>query len=490
MKRGKVSFVWWMSLIALAGCGKDSAESAVPSTEKEVGAVVEQQGPPKRIFARKHVVKVREAADKQSFRLGYLRAGAVLMSSSDRAVGNESCLGGWYPLETGGFVCNRRDVIAFEGSRLPERQAAQPKLDEKLPYVYGYNRKDGTPMYKRLPDEEEAMMYEGYVPPSAPPPVSSETSQAIELSTGESAKEETAPPTLDSLKAERESVLQRHLVRGFIVSLDREMEKGARKYWRTLSNGFIPYKRMYEMHGSDFRGKELNAETGLALPLAVMMSDNYLSYRLDDKQRLRRGAKPGYHTFFPVLGKSEHGGRVYYESGDGVLLRDRDLRLISIRDKPEEVADNEKWIDVDLNTQSLVAYVGETPVFATLVSTGRVMKREDPLRNHETPTGSFRITSKHLSATMDGDHAVDGPYSIEDVPYVMYFQLAYAFHSAFWHNRFGKSKSHGCINLAPWDARFLFNWAEPKLPAGWHGVFPKDDLPGTRVYIRGETEEG
>ena len=73
---------------------------------------------------------------------------------------------------------------------------------------------------------------------------------------------------------------------------------------------------------------------------------------------------------------------------------------------------------------------------------------------------------------MDGDHAIDGPYSIEDVPYVMYFQLAFALHSAFWHNGFGRPRSHGCINLAPLDAKWLFEFAEPKLPRLWHGGLP------------------
>ena len=67
-----------------------------------------------------------------------------------------------------------------------------------------------------------------------------------------------------------------------------------------------------------------------------------------------------------------------------------------------------------------------TPVYATLVSSGRIRDPEDPLQTHDTPTGLWRIRSKYVTHTMDGDHATDGPYSIEDVPYVMYFELAFA----------------------------------------------------------------
>jgi lipoprotein-anchoring transpeptidase ErfK/SrfK len=84
---------------------------------------------------------------------------------------------------------------------------------------------------------------------------------------------------------------------------------------------------------------------------------------------------------------------------------------------------------------------------------------------------------------MDGDVASDGPYSIEDVPWVMYFQGSYALHGAFWHNLFGSTRSHGCVNMSPLDARALFFWVEPELPTGWHGVFQTEGHPGTRVII-------
>ena len=84
---------------------------------------------------------------------------------------------------------------------------------------------------------------------------------------------------------------------------------------------------------------------------------------------------------------------------------------------------------------------------------------------------------------MDGDVASDGPYSIEDVPWVMYFPGSYALHGAFWHNLFGTTRSHGCVNMSPIDAREIFFWTEPHLPKGWHGVFQSEANKGTRVVI-------
>ena len=149
---------------------------------------------------------------------------------------------------------------------------------------------------------------------------------------------------------------------------------------------------------------------------------------------------------------------------------------------PKDLAPNEKWIDVNLKTQTVVLYQGAQPVYVTVASTGK----KDPIKekNHETKPGSFRIREKHIAATMDGDVASDGPYSIEDVPWVMYFEGSIALHGAFWHAQFGHQRSHGCVNLAPDDARTLFFWAEPRLPEGWHGVFATPEHPGTRVIVR------
>ena len=112
---------------------------------------------------------------------------------------------------------------------------------------------------------------------------------------------------------------------------------------------------------------------------------------------------------------------------------------------------------------------------STLVSSGK--------EGFETPRGLFRIFAKHVSATMDGLAGNDEAYSIEDVPWTMYFQGNYALHAAFWHDKFGNVRSHGCVNLSPADAHWLFRWATPVLPIGWHGVIADKSNAGTFVFI-------
>jgi lipoprotein-anchoring transpeptidase ErfK/SrfK len=76
-----------------------------------------------------------------------------------------------------------------------------------------------------------------------------------------------------------------------------------------------------------------------------------------------------------------------------------------------------------------------------------------------TVTGVFNIYAKYPQARMQG-----ADYDIADVPHVMYFYGGYGFHGAYWHHRFGTPVSHGCVNLSPDKAKWLFNFASVGTP--------------------------
>lgn len=114
---------------------------------------------------------------------------------------------------------------------------------------------------------------------------------------------------------------------------------------------------------------------------------------------------------------------------------------------PQSAASNgDKWIDVNLTTQSLVAYEGDKPVYWVTVSTG--------LPGTPTVTGQYHIYVKYVSQLMYGPG-----YYLPDVPYVMYFYLGYGIHGTYWHNNFGHPMSHGCVNTPTPDAKWLYEWA-------------------------------
>ncbi|MEP7137261.1 MAG: L,D-transpeptidase family protein [Chloroflexota bacterium] len=105
-----------------------------------------------------------------------------------------------------------------------------------------------------------------------------------------------------------------------------------------------------------------------------------------------------------------------------------------------------RWIDVNLSTQSVYAYEGDTVVNSFIVSTGTSL--------HPTVTGKFKIWIKLKSTDMSGPG-----YYLPNVPYVMYFYKGYGLHGTYWHSNFGTPMSHGCVNLRTSDAEWLYYWA-------------------------------
>src|SRR5262249_31104161 len=125
--------------------------------------------------------------------------------------------------------------------------------------------------------------------------------------------------------------------------------------------------------------------------------------------------------------------------------------------RPEGITAAQQWIDVDLGEQVLVAYDGDRPVYVTLTSSGRAIP---------TPRGNYPVWAKVSAISMKSQPYEDKAYFVNKVPWVLFFQAHNAIHGAYWHDRFGVTKSHGCVNVSPLDARHLFEWLQPELPPG------------------------
>jgi lipoprotein-anchoring transpeptidase ErfK/SrfK len=147
------------------------------------------------------------------------------------------------------------------------------------------------------------------------------------------------------------------------------------------------------------------------------------------------------------------------------------------------VGKKDKWVDVRVTWGTLVAYEGDTPVYATAISPGQdgVTQRS---HGHNTMRGTYNIGWKLVTADMAGVEKLK-EWAVDEVPFVAYYKDSYALHGAWWHDDFGRPKSHGCVNLAPTDAKFLWSWMEPGMPEGWYAVaafYP--EVKGTTVVIR------
>jgi len=140
----------------------------------------------------------------------------------------------------------------------------------------------------------------------------------------------------------------------------------------------------------------------------------------------------------------------WYMIGPNQWIEQRFISKVFKIARPEGVASDAKWVAVDLYEQTLVAYEGDTPVFATIISTG--------LPTHETNEGLFSIWESLPRDAMSGAAGAPDAYAVESVPWVMYFDGGISLHGTYWHDLFGYRQSHGCVNLSVSDARWVYEW--------------------------------
>lgn len=252
----------------------------------------------------------------------------------------------------------------------------------------------------------------------------------------------------------------------------RSLKVGGVRYLWT-DQGYIASDRLSWQSPSEFAGIEVATAPPPAWPFAWVVPHVHGGKVIVRDAAQRKGAKVRElvtRALVPVLETSAGFARI----GTDEWVELRDLRIAAIKPRPAGVVDGERWIDVDLDEQTLVAYDGDAPVYATLISTGRV--------KWETPTGVYRIDDKAEKVRMQAPVGAAEEWNVADVPYSMRFRTNFALHGTYWHDGFGRRHSHGCVNLSPQDAHHLYDWTAPAVPAGWTEV--EGDPLGTPVRVR------
>lgn len=348
-------------------------------------------------------------------------------------VAGEGCAAGFVKLAPGAYVCK----INLKPDARPPSARRQPVLgaNRLTPGTYGYIRTGGTKLYWLLEDAEK----------------------------------------------DRKGV--------FIAQSDTVRWAGKRfhkgkSYWRITNGYFVPGDRVRRFWPSRFKGVDL-LSTGRSLPLVFMVG----------MRRRKIGEKIGpipvrespggkivselaRYTAWPVDRVVRLGESRWFRIPDKGWVESALTRLATRTDPPDGLHPNERWIDVDLEEQTLVAYRGQRAVYATLVSAG--------VWKYPTPVGVFRIYRKKAEADMKSEATADEKYRVDHVPWTMYFHKGYALHGAYWHDGFGHARSHGCINLSPGDARYLYHFVRPVMPDGWIDFHADEKQPGTVLRTRGE----
>ncbi|HAE85384.1 MAG TPA: hypothetical protein DCG78_02600 [Anaerolineaceae bacterium] len=198
--------------------------------------------------------------------------------------------------------------------------------------------------------------------------------------------------------------------------------------------------------------------------------------------------KPGYNS--PKTGKSvpkyeviqiyqvtQADGYEWYLIGPNAWVSSHKTRRVVVDTTKPQGVTGERWIKIDLANFTLSAYEDGDLVFATLVSTG--------LPPMYTQPGLFQIYERFEASPMSGATKADRSdyYYLEAVPWTMYYDDARAIHGVYWPIVLGYNQSHGCVNLAPGDANWLYAWAKP---GDWVYVTdPSGKTPTDPAYYTG-----
>lgn len=418
------------------------------------------------------VIVVRSEPNPDATPLGWLRIGNRLRLKSASTT-TSTCQSGWYELHPRGWACAGQGIDV--SATAPEENEMAPHRDEALPYHYYFVKEQQVPEWHQLPSRddqrdaaEHAARYIHFLE-------ADQTDRAEQLRAGSLAGEPPAPHEV-----------ARWLDHGFYVAGNGVETRSHRRFVRTVRGSFVKESQLEERTGAEFHGIELDESHPLPVAWAIRAGQPML--RRDRADGTTRVVDEPDVDAIPRLAivdwvrQDNIEDRLYHvirnQAGEERLLRDWFVAVARPVDPPSGIADDEPWVHVDLSSQTLVLYRGATPIYATLVSSG--------VSEHETPVGEFVIRRKMVTDTMAdlGSAGGDDRYRIEDVPWTQYFSGSVALHAAFWHTRFGQARSHGCVNLAPRDAQFIFQHTWPVIPEGWHGVSTDaNDAVGSRVIV-------
>jgi hypothetical protein len=469
--------------------------------------------------------------------LGYVRLGGkVPVETALIKDAGSKCSAGWYHLVDGGYVCAKWGTLDLNNPQV-KLGITPPALEDVLPYKYAFNTAHGTPLYKSVPSKEEMLKYEPYLEAAkrakkkADRAKEKEDAEATGGGTSnapsEDAKQDPAEDgsgtkadaiakaeavgildgdagapaaeekpwwqqasdkskplkiKLSDLEEDSDSTIAKRMVKGFFVAVDKSFGWNGRSWYKTTGGLVAPSDRMVIIKAPTTQGIDFPEGVKQIGFITATKASKY-DFDADQKKISVNGAAPRFTAVGLTGATTTNKTVVYRQTTEGWWMKAIDGTITEQGPRPADLAPGEKWIDVNLTRKTMVALEGDKPIFATLISPGKKSSIKE--KDHSTIQGTFRIREKHIAVTMDGDGraASDLPYSIEDVPYVQYFEGSYALHAAFWHNNFGHEMSHGCVNLSPLDAKRVFFWSEPHLPRGWHAVWSTPENRGTIVVV-------
>ena len=246
---------------------------------------------------------------------------------------------------------------------------------------------------------------------------------------------------------------KRYLGAGYLwVSVMSEASYGDQDYYEINPGEYVAADALRFYSPSRFHGVALAAQP--ERPFAWILQT--AQPRLTPGGELNPEAPAyGRYQLVQIFSTERVNDELWYLVGPNQWVNQRLVGKVTPAARPAGVAAGASWVDVNLFEQTMAVYAGDQMVYATLISSGLV--------GWDTPQGLTQVWQRTALGKMSGADGRPDYYFLEDVPWALYFNQAVALHTAYWHNSFGYPQSHGCVNLAPLDAKWLWDWAPSDL---------------------------
>ena len=301
------------------------------------------------------------------------------------------------------------------------------------------------------------------------PPLNFDSSDPFDLQQGRVTIRTVYLHEKPTTQAAKVKLLQRDAIFSITnTAITEDIDSHNRIWYQVGNEGYVPsgnIQPVRTMLSQPYTGN-IPLE-GLLAEVCVPFSDAFVEPSVESKVGYRVYYETTHWVKAMVAGKTD--GQPWYQIRDdkwdeSYYVRAEHLRILT----PEElmpihpdVPSEEKKIVVKLDQQIVIATENNIPVFSVPVSTGAKLRSG----TYTTPSGNFityyKRPSRHMAA---GDIAASG-FDLPGLPWVQYItKSGISFHGTFWHNDYGRPRSHGCINMTCSAAKWLYLWSSPTVP--------------------------
>lgn len=490
--------------IGLSGCS-DQEQTLDEADDLTVPQVPMPAADGPQLFVLRGGTIVRDRPSPSGKVLGTLRAGAQVARAAD-AYSKRKCAGGWYPIRPRGFVCAGGDASLEDNNPIAKLLRQGPAMDRALPYRYARVNRSAGVLYHGVPSADEQQLAEPKRKPRRTTPARPLGLAANDVPLSEdylptglpfvapgndgvgndgrrsvasffNFTKATGNPSLasglrllpPSAHNQTSRVLKRKSGLAVVASIRVGSGQSARAFGLTADGSLVGLDRLRPMLGSTRHGYSIAKGK---LPVGFALGRRGLTgYALSPGKFSRTDDELEPGQVIPLSGTFRTVNRVrFFKTIEGSWVRHRDIIMAPRRNKfPEFAQPGQKWLDISLANQTLVAYEGKKALFATLISSGQ-QRLGDPAKGEPaTKQGVFKVRRKAVSMALD-PRETQQAFSIAHAPWVLEFEEGFAITGSYWQSQFGEAQNFHNITLAPVDAHWLWHWAGPELPQGWHSI--------------------